>query len=214
VVTVSDTGVGIAPELHDQVFEPFFTTKPRERGGGLGLAMVYGFVTQSGGTVQLRSIPGAGTSVEIRLPATSDDPMPSAAGTEPPRSADRETILFVEDEIAISELCRRLLTGLGYRVISATDGSTAIELARAHVERIDLIVSDVVMPGLSGPEVVQAIHSLHPEAAVLFASGYTADRITDRRLLPEGVELLEKPFSAAELAGRVRAVLDSRTPAG
>ncbi|HYU49649.1 MAG TPA: ATP-binding protein [Candidatus Limnocylindria bacterium] len=214
VVTVSDTGAGIAPELHDQVFEPFFTTKPRERGGGLGLAMVYGFVTQSGGTVQLRSIPGAGTSVEIRLPATGDDPTPSAAGTEPARSADRETILFVEDEIAISELCRRLLTGLGYRVISATDGSTAIELARAHVERIDLIVSDVVMPGLSGPEVVQAIHSLHPEAAVLFASGYTADRITDRRLLPEGVELLEKPFSAAELAGRVRAVLDSRTPTG
>jgi two-component system cell cycle sensor histidine kinase/response regulator CckA len=213
VVTVSDTGVGIAPELHDQVFEPFFTTKPREQGSGLGLAMVYGFVTQSGGTVELRSIPGVGTSVEICLPATADDPMPSAGGTEPARSADQETILFVEDEIAISELCRRLLTGLGYRVISATDGSTAIELARAHGERIDLIVSDVVMPGLSGPETVQAIHTLHPEAAVLFASGYTADRITDRRLLPEGAELLEKPFSAGELAGRVRAILDSRTPA-
>jgi CheY-like chemotaxis protein len=211
VITVSDTGTGIAPEVQDHVFEPFFTTKARELGSGLGLAMVYGFVTQSGGTVELRSTQGAGTTVEIRLPeATDEAPRAAPAQAAPARSANRETVLLVDDEQVLAKLGERILEGLGYRVISASDGSMAIELARAYGDPIDLILSDVIMPGLSGPEVVEAVLQLHPEAAVLYASGYTADAISDRRGLPEGVELIEKPFTAAELASRVRSVLDAR----
>ncbi|HEY6057756.1 MAG TPA: ATP-binding protein [Candidatus Limnocylindrales bacterium] len=239
IVTVSDTGEGIPPELQAQVFEPFFTTKERGRGSGLGLAMVYGFVTQSGGEVELRSAVGSGTSIEIRLPEST---APVGARTEPrspPRGApvstptDRpggegdaatstngeslasaprgdETILLVEDEPPVAQFGRQVLAGLGYAVLYAPDGPSAIEIARDHEGAIGLILSDVVMPGMRGPEVAAAVRAIHPEASVLYVSGYTAGVVSDRGVLPDDVELVEKPYTATGLGSRVRAVLDAR----
>jgi two-component system cell cycle sensor histidine kinase/response regulator CckA len=219
VVTVADTGRGVAPELHDQVFEPFFTTKDQGRGSGLGLATVYGFVTQSGGEVELRSTPGTGTTIEIRLPEATEvsEPATEAAAVLPALPGGGEddgrgaTILLIEDEPAVAELARRILSSRGYRVIAASDGPSAIAAARGRVDPIELILSDVIMPGMNGPAAVEAILPLHPEAAVLFASGYTADAITEQGVLPEGVELIEKPFSPASLAARVREILEGRS---
>jgi two-component system cell cycle sensor histidine kinase/response regulator CckA len=207
VISVRDTGVGIPSEMQGQVFEPFFSTKERGAGSGLGLAMVYGFVRQSGGEIELRSSPGEGTTFEIRLPEVRDAVVTRA---EPVTAVGRETILLIDDEPAVRELGRRMLSRLGYDVLTARDGVEALDVARRHSSPIHLVFSDVVMPGLSGPEVAVAVREIHPEAAVLFASGYTADAITDRAVLPEGVDLVEKPFTAAELAARVRAVLDAR----
>jgi two-component system cell cycle sensor histidine kinase/response regulator CckA len=207
IVSVVDTGVGIDPSLQAQVFEPFFTTKERGAGSGLGLAMVYGFVVQSGGDVELRSAPNAGTTIEISLPEVHDQPIPRP-GIGPAVPGGSESILVIEDEAAVGEFVRRVLMRLGYEVMGASDGQSAMALARAHHQPIDLILSDVIMPGLSGPEVVEAIHAIHPESAVLFASGYTADAVSDRGELPSGVALIEKPYTSAELARRVRAILD------
>lgn len=180
--------------------------------------MVHGFVAQSGGEVELRSSRGAGTTVEIRLPEAAQtthldpsDGQPPTDGAAIPRQAvGDETILLIEDERAIAEFCRRVLTNLGYHVIVTTDGSAAVEAARNHSDRIDLVLSDVIMPGMRGPEAVAMIRASHPEIAVLFASGYTADAITDDGVLPGGVKLIEKPFTAASLAERVREALDAR----
>ena len=208
-VTVSDTGEGIPADVQDQVFEPFFSTKARTQGGGLGLAMVYGFVRQSGGEIELQSRPGEGTTFEIRLPE-----VPEVADVTPvprPAAIGRETILLIEDDGAVREVGRRILTQLGYDVLVAEDGEAAIRIARDRGGSIELILSDVVMPGLSGPDAAAAVRELHPEAAVLFASGYTADAMTDRATLPEGVDLIEKPYTVEELATRVRAALDARS---
>jgi PAS domain S-box-containing protein len=208
IVSVADTGVGIDPALQAQVFEPFFTTKERGAGSGLGLAMVYGFVAQSGGDVELRSVPNAGTTVEIMLPEVHEQAIRKAPGTGRPVPGGSEAILVIEDEAAVGEFVRRVLMRLGYEVLGASDGPSAIALARAHRQPIHLILSDVMMPGLSGPDAVEAIHAIHPESAVLFASGYTADAISDRSVLPSGVALIEKPYTSSELAQRVRAILD------
>jgi PAS domain S-box-containing protein len=213
VVSISDTGIGIDPSLQAQVFEPFFTTKRRGAGSGLGLAMVYGFVAQSGGEVELHSAPNAGTTIEITLPEVFEQPSPSPTRTGPTAVGGSEAILVIEDEPAVGEFVRRILMRLGYEVIGASDGRSAIALARAHRKPIRLILSDVMMPGMSGPEAVDAIRAIHPESAVLFASGYTADAISDRGALPAGVELIEKPYSAEELSLRVRSVLDGATTA-
>jgi PAS domain S-box-containing protein len=210
VVTVADTGVGIPSDLQDLVFEPFFTTKQKGKGTGLGLAMVYGFVTQSGGKVSLRSVPGEGTTVEIRLPEALDVPVAVPRAAAAASSRGTETVLLVEDEAPIALFGRKVLTSLGYRVLDARDGMGAVEIARSYPEPIELIVSDVIMPGMVGPEVVRAVRDLHPEAAVLYASGYTADAIADRGVLPKGVELVLKPYTAGEFAARVRAALDAR----
>jgi PAS domain S-box-containing protein len=218
VVTVSDTGGGIEPGLQEQAFEPYVTVDEGGPVGGLGLAMVHGFVAQSGGEVELRSRQGAGMTVEIRLPeaaqATRLDPgdgQPPSDGAAIPRQAGGdETILLIEDERAIAEFCRRVLTNLGYHVIVTTDGSAAVEAARNHPDPIELVLSDVIMPGMRGPEAVATIRASHPEVAVLFASGYTADAITEHGVLPDGVKLIEKPFTAASLAASVREALDTR----
>jgi PAS domain S-box-containing protein len=207
-ISVTDTGVGIPTDLQGQVFEPFFSTKERGQGSGLGLAMVYGFVRQSGGEIELRSAPGEGTTFEIRLPEVADAVVSRAVPTA--AAVGRETILLIDDEPAVRELGRRMLSRLGYDVLTAGNGAEALAVARRHSLPIDLVFSDVVMPGLSGPEVAAAVREIHPEAAVLFASGYTADAITDRANLPEGIGLVEKPFTAAELAARVRSALDAR----
>ena len=210
-ISVTDTGTGIPIEFRDQVFEPFFTTKGRGPAGGLGLSMVHGFVAQSGGGVTLESTSGEGTTIEIRLPAASVQPAVGAVAT-PRLPGGHETILVVDDEPAVAAFARRALVGLGYQVLEAADGPAAIQAARTHPGPIDLILCDVVMPGMSGPEAIEMIRPGRPESAVLYASGYTADAIMDRGEVPAGVDLLEKPFTGASLAARVREVLDARPP--
>jgi CheY-like chemotaxis protein len=172
--------------------------------------MVYGFVTQSGGEIELHSTLGAGTTVEIRLPEVLDAPTAIPGGLGQATAHGTETLLVIDDEDAVLQLLRRILTGLGYDVLAARDGPSAIAIARARAAPIDLILSDVIMPGMTGPEAVAVVRMIHPEAAVLFASGYTADAITDRGVLPAGVELIEKPYTTRDLAARIRRVLDQR----
>jgi CheY-like chemotaxis protein len=211
LIAVSDTGTGIVPEVQGHVFEPFFTTKAPGKGSGLGLAMVYGFVTQSGGDISVDSRPGRGTRVEIRLPMVGAEPQPRSTGPSRPVAArGGETVLVIDDEPAVAELARRVLSGAGYEVLVATNRATASKAARTTSRPIDLILSDVIMPGASGPEVAGEVRRLHPNALVLFASGYTAEAITERGILPKGVELLEKPYSAGDLTARVRRLLDER----
>jgi len=215
VLTVADTGHRMAIEREDQAFEPYALGDDGEQVGGLGLAMIHGFVAQSGGEVELRSVSGSGTSVEIRLPEVSEPALRDPDGSARPSDGDEamepvggdETILVVDDEPAVAEFCRRVLSDLGYRVITAVDGRAAVEVAAGHAGRIDLILSDVIMTGMWGPEVVATIRASHPEAAALFASGFTADAITERGVLPDGIGLIEKPFTAASLAAGVRAEL-------
>jgi PAS domain S-box-containing protein len=218
VVTVTDTGGGIEPALQEQAFEPYVIADEGGSVGGLGLAMVHGFVAQSGGEVELRSRQGAGTTVEIHLPAAAQPEGPDRSDGRPgsdgaatlrPAGGD-ETILLIEDEPAIAEFCRRVLTNLGYDVIVAVDGPAGVEAARTHPDPIGLVLSDVIMPGMRGPEAVATIRASHPEVAVLFASGYTADSITEHGVLRDGVKLIEKPFTAASLADSVRQSLDAR----
>jgi signal transduction histidine kinase/ActR/RegA family two-component response regulator len=210
VVSVADTGGGIPEDVQEQVFEPFFTTKGHGKGTGLGLAMVYGFVTQSGGSISLRSKPGAGTTIDIELPEGGGRSNAAPVGTSATSVAGRETVLLVEDEPAVASFSLRVLQRLGYRVLDARDGTQAIAVARAHHGEIALILSDVIMPGQTGPEVAAAVREIHPEAAVLYASGYLADAIEGRGVIPAGVDLIQKPYAAGELAERVRAALDRR----
>ena len=211
-ISVTDTGTGIPVEFRDQVFEPFFTTKGRGPAGGLGLSMVHGFVAQSGGEVALRSALEEGTTIEIRLPEAKAEPVVEGGASLRP-TGGHETILVIDDEPAVGTFARRVLTGLGYQVLEAADGPTAIQAARTHPGRIDLILCDVVMRGMSGPEAVEAILPGRPESAVLYASGYTADAIMERGEVPAEVDLIEKPFTGAALAARVREALDARPAA-
>jgi signal transduction histidine kinase/ActR/RegA family two-component response regulator len=210
VLCVADTGCGMDEEVRARMFEPFFTTKRAGQGVGLGMAMVYGIVTQSGGAVTVATRPGKGTRVTVLLPHSTahiarDVLAAKAAGA----LTGSETILVAEDDHAVRSSVAHLLTQTGYRVLLARDGEQAIRLARAHNSDIDLLISDVVMPGLCGCDTARQVQKLHPETKVLFISGYPAQA----RTAAAGAKLLFKPFSRAVLAERVREVLDHRPAA-
>ncbi len=216
VISVADTGAGIPPELHSQVFDPFFTTKPVGSGTGLGLAMVKGFVVQSGGQVALYSGLGLGTTIEVQLPEVVEPHEAKIeAVVEPASDPDRghETILVVEDDPAVGAFGRRVLTMNGYRVLLADRGASAQAILRSHSERIDLLLVDVMLPDTRGPRVVEQARASHPEAAVLYASGYSAEEMTKTGELPAGVELIEKPYAPTELLRRIRAIIDAASAA-
>ncbi|HEX4680417.1 MAG TPA: PAS domain S-box protein [Gaiellaceae bacterium] len=204
---MTDTGIGMTDLERQQLFDPFFTTK--EGGTGLGLATVYGIVEQSGGTIEVDTAPGMGSSFRIWLPraeAAADLPaaVPAAAA---PRPGD-ETILLVEDETVVRHLVAEILENSGYTVLQAGDGPSALELLRRHSGTLDLLVTDVVMPGMSGPEVAQAVTSMRPRTQVLYTSGYTDSAIGHHGVLEPGIAFLQKPFSADDLTRKVRALLD------
>ncbi len=207
MLAVSDTGVGIAPENLARVFEPFYTTKPMGKGTGLGLAMVYGFIRQSGGHVNVYSEPGSGTTMRIYLPRSGE-----AAATEPAQPAlevvgGTETVLLVEDDAPVREYARSQLLALGYRVIEAVDGPRALEVLRVH-DDIDLLFTDVVMPGgMNGAQLASAALELRPGLRVLYTSGYTENAIVHHDRLDVGVQLLSKPYRSADLARKLREVL-------
>jgi len=212
LLSVTDTGAGMDAATVEQVFEPFFTTK--EEGTGLGLATVHGIVTQSGGSIWVYSEPGRGSTFKIYLPlvhGTSERkplPVPAAAS-----GSLGETILLVEDDPQVRAVVGRMLESLDYRVLSAGDGDDALALARAFEGPIELLVSDLVMPGLGGREVAERLRQSNPETAVLFMSGYSDEAVPRRGVVDPNASFLEKPFATADLARRVREILEQRSPA-
>jgi len=209
MLAVTDTGRGMDAEVQEHMFEPFFTTKEPGKGTGLGLATVYGIVTQSGGYIWVYSEPGHGTTFKIYLPRV-DESSPAAHAEQVARvPKGTETILVVEDEEALREITREILTGQGYTVIEAPSGAAALKLAEQHTGPIHLLLTDVVMPGMSGRELAQNLAARQPAMKLLFMSGYTDDAIVRHGVLEEGTAFIQKPFTLASLTTRVRDVLDS-----
>jgi signal transduction histidine kinase/ActR/RegA family two-component response regulator len=215
-LTVADTGKGMDAATRLRIFEPFFTTKERGRGTGLGLSTALGIVQQSGGAMEVESELGAGTSFRIYLPADVD-PEASPRTRRAPLSAEQrldgsETVLVAEDDPQVRRAVRSMLERHGYRVIEAENGRAALDLFRGGA-RPDLLLTDVVMPLLSGRELVEEVWRLDPEMKVIFMSGYTDDAILRHGVAELGLTLVQKPFSTGELLGRLRAVLDAAQPA-
>jgi two-component system cell cycle sensor histidine kinase/response regulator CckA len=201
---VSDSGKGMAPDVVSRAFDPFFSTG---QGTGLGLATVHGIAAQAGGEVSIQSSPGLGTTVTVLLPSA-----PSSSGGDSPASVPAaghgETLLVVEDEDALREVAGRILSGAGYKVISADGGPQALEVAARHDGAIDLLVSDVVMPGMLGKELADRLTGVRPDTRVLYMSGYAQPVLHSQGTLDPGVALLEKPFTADDLLTAVRRRLD------
>ncbi len=208
VLSVSDTGAGMTPEVARHIFEPFYTTKDVGEGAGLGLATVYGIMQQNGGYVTVYSEPGMGATFHVYMPAApaviAGEPTP----VEPVRGGS-ETILLAEDEASLLRLAYQMLTSLGYRVLSAQHGAEALSLARLHDQPIDLLLTDVVMPYLDGPGLARELKSVHPGVRVLYMSGYPASLIQSRGVVADSVPILAKPFSRETLALAVRSALDA-----
>jgi two-component system cell cycle sensor histidine kinase/response regulator CckA len=208
MLAVSDTGTGMDEETRQRIFEPFFTTKEKGRGTGLGLSTVYGIVKQSGGYIWVYSEPGKGTTFKIYLPRVPVPAEPLAAAESASLPAGgHETILVVEDEESVRSLTRKTLESRGYTVFEAADGGEAIAIAQAR--RIDLLLTDMVLPGMGGSEISARIHDIRPGVKVLYTSGYTDDLIIRRGLMEQGAAFLEKPFTPNLIARKVREVLDS-----
>ncbi len=206
-IAVSDDGTGMDRATLDHLFEPFFTTKPAGKGTGLGLSTVYGIVRQSGGHVWVYSEVGRGTTFKVYLPASNEarSPGPRAA---PPARGGEETILLVEDEPMVRNLAARLLRRQGYHVLEAANGGEALLLAEGHGGPIHLLLTDVVMPSMSGKQLAARLSALRPGLGVLFMSGYAENAIVHGGALEPGVEFIEKPLSAPALNRKVREVLD------
>jgi PAS domain S-box-containing protein len=210
MLTVSDTGCGMDAKTQARIFEPFFTTKAQGKGTGLGLATAYGVVKQSGGFIYVYSEVGHGTTFKVYLPKVTADVDEEIAEKPAAAPSGNETILFVEDEESVRELVREYLTGIGHRVLEACDGVQALEIAAAHKGTIDILVTDVVMPHLSGRELASRITSERPNVKVLFISGYTDDSIFRHGVLEGGVAYLQKPFNLKSIAQKIREVLDGQ----
>jgi nitrogen-specific signal transduction histidine kinase len=209
MLSVSDTGAGMTPEVKQQVFEPFFTTKEKGKGTGLGLSTVYGIVKQSGGNIWVYSEPGQGTTFKIYLPRV-DEPLEEfrerVFQEELPQG--KETVLVVEDEEAVRQLAVRILKRQGYTVLGVPDGDSALVICEEQKEPIHLILTDVVMPGMSGRQLVDRFSKVRQDFKVLYMSGYTDNAIVQHGVLGEGVNYIQKPFTVDALARKVREVLD------
>ena len=206
-VKVSDTGTGMTPEVVDRAFEPFYSTKPKGEGSGLGLATVYGILTQAGGSARIYSEPGIGTTVNLLLPVTDMAPSPHSGPPPRPVRGRGEVVLVVEDEAALREVTRRILARNGYEVLVASNGYQAINLATTGTQHLDVLLTDVVMPGMQGKEVAERVRRLRPEVRVLYMSGYTHGLLGVQGVLEPGVHLLEKPFSETSLLAKLHVVL-------
>ncbi len=214
-VRFSDNGVGMSSEVRDRAFEPFFTTKPRGEGSGLGLATVYGIVLQSGGFTKIYSDEGVGTSITILLPAVDSgsdglDPEGSSNGTM--TQSGVETVLVVDDEEGLREVTRRILHRSGYTVLTASSGDEAIQVVSTYSGRIDLLLTDVIMPKMQGPTVATEVRKLLPDIKVLFMSGHAQPVLEAEAVLGTEFQLVEKPFDQKMLLTNVRLALDKRGP--
>lgn len=207
---VSDTGEGIDPAILPHVFEPFVTTKAEGSGTGLGLATVYGIVSQNGGRIRVDSTPGIGSTFRIELPradGVAERPEPVERPPTPARSS--EVVLVVEDEAAILSVTATTLRRQGYQVLTASNGLEALQVLEAHGAPVDVLVTDIVMPGMDGRELHRRVASRWPGVRVLYVSGYTADVLSTHGVVPDDVHFLTKPFTAAEFTRRVREALDA-----
>jgi hypothetical protein len=210
---VSDTGVGMSPEVIEHVFEPFFTTKKDGAGTGLGLATVHGILAQNEGHVKIYSEPGTGTTFSITLPVTAEAIIPSPRPSTYHRTPRGETVLVVETEAALLQVTKRILVRNGYQVITAADGHEAIQIARDSHSDIHLLITDVVMPHMLGKDVAAKVRAIRPETEVLFMSGYARPVLTSQGKLDLNMVMVEKPFSEADLLGKAGQVLNDKSRA-
>jgi PAS domain S-box-containing protein len=212
LLTISDTGTGIAPESQAHIFEPFFTTKDSDKGTGLGLSTVYGIISQSDGHIRLFSAAGRGATFKIYLPLVAA-PSPHEGALTQPRPISlqgAETILLVEDEDLVREVTGRILERYGYAVLQANGGTEALRLVEGHCGPLHLLLTDVTMPGMSGRELAESLVARHPRLKVLYMSGYAENAIGERGILHPKINFLQKPFKHYELALKIREVLDAR----
>ena len=208
MISMSDTGCGMTAEVQSHIFEPFFTTKERGRGTGLGLSTVYGIVKQSGGSIWVYSEVGCGTTFKVYLPRVDEDAEAVEAQAVQPHSKGTETVLLVEDEESLRSMVRSVLESAGYEVLEAGGGSEAVSLCISHDRPIHLLLTDVVMPQMSGKEVSDRVIDAHPETKVLYMSGYTDKGIVHNGVLESGAAFLQKPFTPTALTRKIREVLD------
>jgi PAS domain S-box-containing protein len=208
MLSVADTGAGMDEGTLNRVFEPFFTTKPSGHGTGLGMATVYGIVKQSDGNIWVYSEPGRGTTFKVYLPITDGELEPRRPPADASARSGGETVLVAEDEDGVRRIAERILTSAGYRVLTAADGSEALRLAEASAEPIHLLLSDVVMPSVSGAALAERVAARHPGLKVLYMSGYTDDVIVHHGILDADTHFIGKPFNSASLRKKVREVLD------
>ena len=212
VLSVSDTGAGMDAQTKARIFDPFFTTKGLGQGTGLGLATVHGVVEQSGGSIRVASEPGQGATFEILLPVAVAWEEPRRPAVATGRPAGKETILVVEDEEGVRNVAKRALGAAGYMVLVAANGAEALLACQQHQGALALLITDVVMPGMSGRELADRLTVMRPGLRVLFMSGYTDDALAHHGVLDPGVELLEKPFNVGELLRKVRELIDVERP--
>jgi PAS domain S-box-containing protein len=209
LLAVTDTGCGMDPEVQAHIFEPFFTTKALGHGTGLGLSVVQGIVEQSGGHMEVNSLPGLGTTFKLYLPAAGE---PLTTASQPPTTkrlkGSGERILLVEDEESVRDVTSRLLERLGYRVLEASSGEEALRLAEASREKIELLITDLVMPGINGRQLADTLRIRDPRLKVLFQSGYTADAVVHHGIVDAERTFLQKPFKLEALDKKVREILD------
>lgn len=208
LIAVTDTGVGMLPEVAAQVFEPFFTTKDPGSGTGLGLSMCYGIVRQAQGRIAVYTEPGTGTTMRVYLPLVNADGVPVEQRSTRPSEGGSEAILLVDDDRSVRNITSRVLERAGYRVLSAANGRAALELVSATELAFDLLVTDVMMPEMGGRELAEALREKNPQLAVLYLSGYTANSIVKKGVLEDDIDFLAKPFTPAGLLSAVRRVLD------
>lgn len=211
MLAVTDTGIGMTPEIAERVFEPFYTTKPVGEGTGLGLPMCQGIVKQAGGQITVTSAPGEGSTFRVYLPRSQEHASPErSAPAEPSPLSGTEDLLLVEDDDSILKMAREVLVRLGYRVTSASDGREALKIVNQRDPAVpfDLVITDVVMPHLGGHELAEILACLAPSTRVLFTSGYLENTIARKGVLREGVDFLQKPYTPMLLAGKIRELLD------
>ena len=213
-IAVSDNGCGMDETTQARLFEPFFTTKASGRGTGLGLSTVFGIVKQSGGNLDVYSVPGRGTSVKIYLPRVDAPAVVEAESAGPSVARGTETVLLVEDDEMVRRLVRESLVHAGYKVMDASDPLEARRISEKYRRAIQLMITDVVMPKLSGRELAAEIQERRPAMKVLYISGYTDHAIVNAGILHKEVAFLQKPFTPAALARKVREVLDNGSSRG
>jgi CheY-like chemotaxis protein len=206
---VSDTGEGMPPEVAERVFEPFYTTKPRGRGTGLGLSTVYGIVTEAAGSISVYSEPGVGTTFRMYFPLVTapESPVDTAGPDTESAAGEGSTVLVVEDEPALARVITRILTKAGYHVLSATNGQDALDLDEQ--QGCDLLLTDVIMPEMSGPRLAELLQQRHPGLPVLYMSGYSNGLLGTTHVLDEDVAFIEKPFTSRDLRTKINEILSS-----
>jgi hypothetical protein len=209
-LAVADDGVGIPDDVRPRIFDPFFTTKPRGKGTGLGLSIVYGIVKQADGYIDVVAAPGRGATFRVFLPPSAESPRPTPPDGSPVLQGGGETVLVVEDDAAVRRVTEQILVGAGYRVLAAASGLAAMDILLAEREGVQLLLTDVVMPGMNGRVLAERAQALLPGLRVLYASGYDDDLVAAHGVLPPDVAFVQKPFSTEALLTRVRAVLDGQ----